>query len=57
MGKTVGKGEFHNIVTRFCKLQSHNFFDSLLYFDLFYTYGTATDQPHANDTPDLAFIR
>ena len=33
--KTVGKGKFHNLVTRLCKLQSQNLFDFLLYFHLF----------------------
>ena len=31
-GKTVGKGELYNIVTRLFKLQSHNVFEFILYF-------------------------
>ena len=51
-GKTVGKGEFHNIITRLCKLQSHIFLDFLLYFYLFYTDGNATDQTDINVSPN-----
>ena len=56
-GKTVKKGKFNNIVTRLCKLQSHNLFDFIFYFCLFCTYNKATDQPHANGIPNPAFIR
>ena len=45
-GETVGKDESHNLVTCLCKLQSHNVFDFLLYFHVFYTYGKAMDHPH-----------
>ena len=56
-GITVGKCEFHNLVTRLCKLQCHNFFDLLPYCQLFYTDGKATDQPRVNGSPNSAFIR
>ena len=55
--ETVGKGKFNNVVTILCKLQSHNIFDSLLYFHLFYTVGKATDNPRVNIIPNLELIR
>ena len=56
-GKTVGKGEFNYFVTRLCKLQSCKFLDLLIYFQLFYTYGKAKDQPRLNGSSNKAFIR
>ena len=53
----VGRGEFHNLVTRLCKLQSHNFFDFLLYFHSFYTYTTAIHEPCVIGCTNLVFIR
>ena len=56
-GKTVGKSELHNLVTRLCKLNSHNFFDFLLYFHLFYTDGKYMDHPRLNGSTNPLFIR
>ena len=63
-GKIFGKGEFHNIVTCLWKPQSQNFFDFLIYFNLFYTYvkavytdGKAMEHPHVNESPNTAYIR
>ena len=51
-----GNGELHNLVSSFCKLQSHNVFDYLPYFHLFYTYCKATYQPGVNGSQNLEFI-
>ena len=56
-GKTLRKVEFNNFVTLVCKIQSHNFFEFLLYFHLFYTYDKAKYQPRVNGSPNTAFIR
>ena len=56
-GKTVGKGEFHNLVTSLCKIQYHNLFGFIIYFHLFYTYGKATDQTCANISLSPEFIQ
>ena len=56
-GKIVRKGEFNNLVTCLFKLQSHKFFDFLLYFHLFYTYGNATYQPRVNGSPNTEFLQ
>ena len=55
-GKTVGKGELHNIVTCLCKLQFHSVFDFILYFYLFYTDDKATDQPRVEGSPNPVLI-
>ena len=56
-GKTVGKGEFHNLVNSLCKIQYHNLFEFIIYLYLFYTYGKATDQPRANSSLSPEFIK
>ena len=53
----VVKGEFHNLFTRLWKLHSHNVFDFILYFRLFYTYSKDTDQPRVNGNPNPEFIQ
>ena len=56
-GETVGKSTFNNLVTPLCRLQSHHFFDFLLYFHLFYIDGKTMDQPRVNGSPNPALIR
>ena len=55
-GKFVGKGEWHNLVNTFCKLQSQNVFYFILYYHLFYTYGKAVDKPRVDDVQNPVFM-
>ena len=55
-GKTVAKCKFRYIVTSLCKLQSQNFFEYLLFFCLFFTYGKAAYQLHVKGSPNPTFM-
>ena len=56
-GEIFAKGDFRNLVTCLCKLQSYNFFDLILCCNLFYTDGKAKDKTCINCSPNAVFIR